>query len=239
MMRLRHGWLALGIATFGVVAAGPSAARATFLTGAIVYSTDTTGAPSSGEFWNTVGGDNRFNLYLSAPGDPMTVGLLNTGNGASTGINFDLGPGTYSYQLYGENTQGTAAYGIGLFLNSDNANPAVAAFASPGLGVVPAAAGSVDIEGVTTTSPGSLSFNDGTNLVTLTGFQWAAPSPAGGGPDRVSAQDSVSSGQPNFLGTLSLTVTAVPEPGSMALLGLGIAGAGAMAQRRKGRASTK
>lgn len=235
MKRFRHGWLALGMTTVGLLALGSGTARAAFLTGAIVYSSDSTGAPSSGQFWNTVGGDNRYNLYFAPAGDPATVSLMNSGDGASTGLNINVGPGVYSYQLFGGNAQGLQTYSIGLFLNGDTSAPSLSAvFSGSNIAPIPVATPAPSLDGTAATSTGSLSVVDGSTMVTLTGFTWSVPT--AGGPDRVSGFNDVPSGAPDFVGSLTLTVSAVPEPTSLALLALGTLGA-AIARRRMRRAA--
>ena len=142
-MRLQRANRFRKIAIAGILALGATSARAEFLTGVVVYSTDAAGAASSGEYWNTLGGDNRYNVYVSTgPSDP----ILNPGDSASTSISLPLPVGTYTYDIYGDNAPAFSNYGIGLYFNGNNTNPGIAAYVDPTTMVVPVADGSVALE---------------------------------------------------------------------------------------------
>ena len=125
-MRRQRGRFSATLAIVGTLALGATSARAAFLTGAVVYSTDAAGAAASGEFWNTRGGDNRYNLYVAiGPGDP----ILNPGDSTSASLNLPLPVGTYTYDIYGETASANDHYALALYFNGNNAMPGIAAFA--------------------------------------------------------------------------------------------------------------
>jgi hypothetical protein len=68
---------------------------------------------------------------------------------------------------------------------------------------------------------GTLSFEDGGNVVSLTVFTLSSPA-----QDRVSPYNNVPSGILDYVGTITLDVTPTPEPSTIALIGLGLAAFG-------------
>jgi hypothetical protein len=234
MMHRPLGRASRTLALVGLLALAATPARAAFLTGAVVYSTDASGAPSSGEYWNTAGGDNRYNLYIAiGPNDP----ILNPGDSTSTSLNLALPVGTYTYDLYGENAVAFDHYALALFFNENNGTPGIVASAatiapaSSPTTPIPLSTASVGLDTSPATSPGAMSFTDATTTVSLVSFAWNPPT--SGGLDRVSGYGSTPSGAPDFVGSITINVTPVPEPGSIALLGLGALGAGGLAWRRR------
>jgi hypothetical protein len=220
-------WTSPLVALALLLALGPGTASATFLSGAIVFSTDADGNASGGQIWNALGGDGFFNLYLTS-GTPAAP-FLNSGNGAAASVNVALTPGTYTFALFGNPGGAIANNGINLFFNGANASPGLSAFAplqsagnpNPGFSVIPPGRSTLTLGGAGVGSSGSLGFDDGSTTVTLTDFQWATP--AFLGLDRVSSNDNTPGGGNDFVGSISLSVTGVPEPSGLALVGLGAA----------------
>jgi hypothetical protein len=72
-----------------------------------------------------------------------------------------------------------------------------------------------------TPGAGTLFFNDGAYNVTLTDYRWSVPGVEN--LDRVGAFDAAPDGANDFIGSMTLVVTAVPEPTSLSLLAVGAA----------------
>ena len=212
-------------------------ASAQSLTGAMLFSTNSTGAASGGSFWNTRSGDFAFNLWLQQGGT-----FVNGPSDAQAGISVPLTPGVYTYSLYGEPGASTGFDGINLFFDNAAA-PSLSAFGPTQTGATPSTFdddGSPQTLALDTTSTpgaGALSFQQGGNTVTLTDFTWAVPTVFN--TDQVSAFTATPSGADDFVGSLTLNVTgpaaAVPEPSPCALLAIGLLPVGLTLRARKRR----
>ncbi len=198
------------------------------LTGAILFSADSSGAASGFESWNTLGGDGIYNLYVTTGelGDPF----INSGNSALTSISIPLSPGTHTFSIFGERaTQGAIShYGLNLFFNG-SASPDLSVFAPRTTSSTPPYAAFTANSSANTfkldTSPvpaaGTLSYVFSGQIITLTGFFWAAPETVFG-MDRVSPANNAPSGIGDYVGQFTVSVTAVPEPTVAALLAAGL-----------------
>src|SRR5262245_11280684 len=169
----RSGSLLLSLVGLLVVS-GPAAA--TNLSGAILYSSDGTGAATGRQIWNTLGGDFFFNLYLANTPNPPP-GFLNSGDGAGASINLSLTLGATTFHVFGApGSDPTGSVSLGLFFNGNNSTPGLAGVNGtngPGTGVVAAStSNSVSLSFGSATNPQSLSFVDGATTVKLTSFAW-------------------------------------------------------------------
>jgi len=219
--------LALGLALSG-------SASAVSLTGICGFPTDDAGNWKIG-WYNTHGPDPGKNAYITR-GD-VDGSFLNSGNNASTGIILDLNaPGTYHVYAFfdgNEMTTGREIWGVNLFFDGNNTTPGISAFGrarwatDSGPATFSANGGNtLDITGLSSVAGANqLSYTVGGKTITLTSFATTADVYS---LDRVDNFALGASGRNDHIAVMELTV--VPEPASLAILGLGFAG---LARRRR------
>ena len=204
------------------------ACAAPTLTGLIEFSTDSAGNHVGGQLWNTLGNDirNVYNLYMTQNG--IDGPFLNHGDAALANISIPLNVGTSTFTIYGAPGAALNFFGLNLFFNVDNVNPAISVFAP--LAVAPSpypsfaanSGATLDLQGFGTPGAGAVAYNDGSFRVTLTDYHWSHPDT--GARDRIQpfidAPDSVN----DFVGQFTLVTQAVPEPRSLMLAAFGFAG---------------
>ena len=217
-----------------------SPARATSISGAILFSSDSAGDPSGGQIWNTQGVDCCYNLYFSTTSDASS-GFLNSGDGPSTSISIALVPGTTTFFVFGSpGSDPTGVAALNLFFNGNNfspSSPGITAFnqtnsAATGLSAA-SAASTLDLGAASVTSPQTLTFADGSTTVLLTSFAWTTDSTA---VDLVSPGGIVADGGADFFGSFTVQVTTgapVPEPATILLFGTSAAGLGLARWRQR------
>jgi PEP-CTERM motif-containing protein len=216
---------------FGAALMSTKPAAATTISGLIEFSTDSNGN-TSGQGWNTVGGDGVFNLYVASGPISASPTFLNSGNSSSTSISIPLPAGTHTFSIYADSEPTLSHYGLNLFFNGNNSTPGISVFAA--LRTSSTQPSFAANGGLTRTEafgfvPGAntLTFADGPITVTLTDYFFSSPSQLGF--DVVSPFNNIPDGFNDFGGQFTVTVT--PEPGTLLLLGSGLAVLGALRKR--------
>jgi len=223
----------------------PSRSNAASLTAATVFSANAEGNNWNGLIWNTLGApaDYRgvWNLYWSSSTDPNAPTFLNGFDDARTSIDIPLSPGTYTFMLYGESAglpfHPEQRFVLNLYFDGST-TPGISALSGPsctGACTVSHSNG-LDLFGNSgAPEAGTLQYASALSLITLVDFEWITNrSDIDKVWDHYHNTDEYpnGSGTPDFLGRVTLRVSAVPEPESLLLLGIALPIA---ARRMKGR----
>lgn len=197
-------------------------------TGATAFNANADGSTNNGGITSTSGCCQNILVEEGA--------FTNAANPVALPITLALGTNVFFF----ESSDWTAGFGVAtgglnLFFNG-SALPGISASTTttldqsvtPGFQVTAGGLTTTDLADANVNSSGSLSFDDGTNTVTLTGFQWVGGSGANPYNSSLTVQQV----------TLSMTAdqgTATPEPGSFLLIGGGLGIVGLLSRRRFAR----
>src|ERR1700722_4010976 len=152
-----------------------SAYPQTKLTGAVQFSTSSTGAFSGAQIWNTLGGDLAWNLWLAL--DPAATSPVNGPSDAQAAISIPLEPGhSYKYYTFGQPNLPFSFNGLNLFFDGNNATTGISVFGhidSPDF--LPNTSRSVTLGGAPGAGSGNTTYSADGVVVVLDGYQWHTP----------------------------------------------------------------
>lgn len=216
------------------VALSQTLSAQTYLTGISEFSTTAAGQASGGSVWNTKGGDSVVNIFVSS-GTGLADPFINGPSDANTAVSIPLNLGTYNFTLFAGSGGVLPNHAINLFFNGNNSAPGISAVAATrtSIGTIPSFGANASVttkalDGFANVpGAGALSYLDGTRLITLTSYYWAAPSVFNA--DRISAPFGdpgyvAPGGGADWVGQITLTVIQVPEPSVAGILLLGLLG---------------
>ena len=174
------------------------------LTGAVQFSTDSHGAISGGQVWNTLGGDEYYNLWLAR--NPDGTLPINGSSDAQAAINVRLVEGeTYTFYMFGQRVLTPSVYGLNLFFNGDNSKPGISVFAPIDSGqFAPNSSMTFQLNVAPVAGAGTTSYMSGGLVVVMDSYNWKTPSSATG--DKAQATFFSAGDGADFRGAFTLRV---------------------------------
>jgi hypothetical protein len=178
----------------------------TTLTGAVQFSTNSSGTASGGQVWNTLSGDGYWDLWLAQ--NPDATSPVNGPSDAQAGITIPLVEGnSYKFYIFGQPgcCVPLSFNGLNLFFDGNNSTPGISAFGTTnGSGFLPDGNTTLTLQGTSVAGSGSTSYSSGGVVVVLNGYDWHAPATPPG--DVSQAKVFSPGGGPDYFGSFTLQV---------------------------------
>jgi len=201
----------------------------TTLTGAVQFSTNSTGAAAGGQVWNTLGGDSYYDLWFAL--DPAATSPINGPSDADAGISIPLAAGSsYSYYIFGQPNTSFTFNGLNLFFDGNNSTPGISVFGpidSPAF--LPNGSSTLTLGDASVAGSGSIAYGADGVVVVVTGYEWHVPETPPG--DVCQAKVFAPGDGADYFGSFSLQVfpeatLAVSQPSGSPETNLTLTGSG-------------
>ena len=178
------------------------------LTGAIQFSTKSTGAAYGGLLWNTLGGDSYYDLWLAE--NPDATSPVNGPSDAQADIAILLQlDNAYKYYIFGQPGPGvvTGFNGLNLFFGGNNSTPGISVSgATNSFSFLPTGGTTLTLRGTSVAGSGTGFYSSGGTVVLLTGYDWNAPATPPGDVAQAFAFSPASGDVPDYFGSFTLEV---------------------------------
>lgn len=183
-----------------------SAYSQTALTGAIQFSTNSSGGAFGGLLWNTFGGDSYYDLWLAQNPDATLPVNGPSDNLASINIPLEVG-NSYRFHIFGQPGPGiiTGFNGLNLFFDGNSSTPGISAVgATNHLGFLSNGNSTLTLQGTSVAGSGRTFYSSGGIVVVLSGYGWNTPAIPPG--DVCQAFVFSPGGGPDYFGSFALQV---------------------------------
>lgn len=145
------------------------------LTGAIQFSTNSVGAASGGQIWNTLADGPHYDLWLAL--NPDGTSPVNGPSDAESAIVIPLVAGhAHTFYIFGQPGTGINFNGLNLFFEGNASTPGISVFgATNGSAFAPDGGTTLTLAGVAAAGSGRSFYSSGSVITVLQGYAWNAP----------------------------------------------------------------
>ena len=182
----------------------------TTLTGAIQFSTNSTGTFSGGQVWNTLPLDGSCCYALWLAMNPDATSPVNGPSDAQAGIAIPLEVGnSYKYYIFAQPNTGFSFNGLNLFFDGNNSTPGISVFgAINSSNFRPNSSSTLMLKACCVAGSGTTSYSADGVIVVLTGYDFNTPATSPGDVCQAYAFTPAPGDVLSFFGSFTLQVYA-------------------------------